>query len=72
MVQSGSSNGGTTTAPSQRVASRPGGAALDDFRHDLEDAAAALVGTVALALVVLFLPVRCAVRFRPGDALRYA
>ena len=32
----------------------------------------ALLGTVALALVVLFLPVRRAVRFRPGDALRYA
>ena len=32
----------------------------------------ALVGTVALALLVLFLPVRRAVRFRPGDALRYA
>ena len=31
----------------------------------------ALVGTVALALLVLFLPVRRAVRFRPGDALRY-
>ena len=30
-----------------------------------------LVGTVALALIVLFLPVRRAVRFRPGDALRY-
>jgi len=32
----------------------------------------ALVGTVALALLVLLLPVRRAVRFRPGDALRYA
>jgi putative ABC transport system permease protein len=32
----------------------------------------ALVGTVALALAVQFLPVRRAVRFRPGDALRYA
>ncbi|HQR25428.1 MAG TPA: FtsX-like permease family protein [Nocardioides sp.] len=32
----------------------------------------ALVGTAALALLVLFLPVRRAVRFRPGDALRYA
>jgi putative ABC transport system permease protein len=32
----------------------------------------ALVGTVALALLVLFLPVRRAVRFRPGEALRYA
>jgi putative ABC transport system permease protein len=32
----------------------------------------ALAGTVALALLVLALPVRRAVRFRPGDALRYA
>ena len=32
----------------------------------------ALVGTVVLALLVLLLPVRRAVRFRPGDALRYA
>jgi len=32
----------------------------------------ALVGTVALALLVLLLPVRRAVRFRPGDALRHA
>jgi putative ABC transport system permease protein len=32
----------------------------------------ALAGTVALALLVLLLPLRRAVRFRPGDALRYA
>ena len=32
----------------------------------------ALIGTLALALLVLLLPVRRAVRFRPGDALRYA
>ena len=32
----------------------------------------ALIGTVALALLVLILPVQRAVRFRPGDALRYA
>ena len=32
----------------------------------------ALAGTLALALVVLFFPLRRAVRFRPGDALRYA
>ncbi len=31
----------------------------------------ALVGTVVLALLVLFLPVRRAVRLRPGEALRY-
>jgi ABC-type lipoprotein release transport system permease subunit len=34
--------------------------------------AIALAGTIALALGVLFFPVRRAVRFRPGDALRYA
>jgi ABC-type lipoprotein release transport system permease subunit len=32
----------------------------------------ALVGTAALALLVLLLPVRRAVRIRPGDALRFA
>lgn len=32
----------------------------------------ALVGTVVLALLIMLLPVRRAVRFRPGDALRYA
>lgn len=32
----------------------------------------ALLGTVGLALLVLYFPVRRAVRFRPGDALRYA
>jgi putative ABC transport system permease protein len=34
--------------------------------------AVALVGTLVLSLLVLHLPVRRAVRFRPGDALRYA
>jgi ABC-type lipoprotein release transport system permease subunit len=32
----------------------------------------ALVGTVALALIVMLAPVRRAVRFKPGEALRYA
>ena len=32
----------------------------------------ALIGTIVLGLAVLFFPVRRAVRFRPGDALRYA
>jgi len=32
----------------------------------------ALFGTVALALLITLLPIRRAVRFRPGDALRYA
>jgi putative ABC transport system permease protein len=32
----------------------------------------ALAGTLALALLVLLLPLRRAVRFRPGEALRYA
>ena len=33
--------------------------------------ALALIGTVALALLITLLPIRRAVRFRPGDALRY-
>ncbi len=32
----------------------------------------ALVGTVVLALLITFLPIRRAVRYRPGEALRYA
>ena len=32
----------------------------------------ALVGTIALGLLVLLLPLRRAIRLRPGDALRYA
>jgi putative ABC transport system permease protein len=31
-----------------------------------------LVGTIVLALLVLLAPVRRAVRFKPGEALRYA
>ena len=34
--------------------------------------ALALVGTVVLALLVMLLPLRRAVRFRPGEAIRYA
>ena len=34
--------------------------------------APALVGTILLALLITLLPIRRAVRFRPGDALRYA
>ncbi len=32
----------------------------------------ALVGTVILALLVMLAPLRRAVRFKPGEALRYA
>ena len=32
----------------------------------------ALIGTIVLALLIMRLPLRRAVRFRPGDALRYA
>jgi putative ABC transport system permease protein len=32
----------------------------------------ALVGTVLLALVVMLAPLRRAVRFKPGEAIRYA
>jgi putative ABC transport system permease protein len=31
-----------------------------------------LIGTIVLALIVLLAPVRRAVRFKPGEALRYA
>ena len=34
--------------------------------------ALALAGTVVLALLVMVLPVRRAVRFPPGEAIRYA
>jgi putative ABC transport system permease protein len=32
----------------------------------------ALIGTVVLALLVMQIPFRRAVRFKPGEALRYA
>ena len=32
----------------------------------------ALVGTVVLALLIMRIPLRRAVRYRPGEALRYA
>jgi putative ABC transport system permease protein len=32
----------------------------------------ALVGTVVLALLLMRIPLRRAVRYKPGDALRYA
>jgi ABC-type lipoprotein release transport system permease subunit len=32
----------------------------------------ALLGTVLIALLIMLLPIRRAVRFKPGDALRYA
>jgi putative ABC transport system permease protein len=38
----------------------------------LSNVAYALAGTVALALVIMLLPIRRAVHYRPGDALRYA
>jgi putative ABC transport system permease protein len=41
-------------------------------RFPLANVPVALAGTLALALLVLILPVRRAVRFRPGEALRYA
>ncbi len=42
------------------------------MRFPLANVPLALAGTVVIALLVLALPVRRAVRFRPGDALRYA
>ncbi|HSC51903.1 MAG TPA: FtsX-like permease family protein [Gaiellaceae bacterium] len=42
------------------------------FVFPLANVAYALVGTVVLALVITWLPIRRAVRYRPGNALRYA
>ena len=42
------------------------------FTFPLGNLAPALVGTVVLALLITLLPIRRAVRYRPGDALRYA
>ena len=38
----------------------------------LANVAWALVGTIVLALLITLLPIRRAVRYRPGEALRYA
>jgi ABC-type antimicrobial peptide transport system permease subunit len=43
-----------------------------DFVFPPWNIALALVGTVVLALLIMLLPIRRAIRFRPGDALRYA
>jgi putative ABC transport system permease protein len=43
-----------------------------DVVFPLGNVVLALLGTVALALLIMLLPVRRAVRFKPGDALRYA
>jgi len=42
------------------------------FTFPLSYVAFALVGTILLALLITLLPIRRAVRFRPGEALRYA
>jgi putative ABC transport system permease protein len=42
------------------------------FTFPLQYVALALVGTVALALLITLLPIRRATHYRPGDALRYA
>ena len=43
-----------------------------DFVFPTWNVVIALVGTVAIALLIMLLAIRRAVRFRPGDALRYA
>lgn len=49
------------------------GANLDiPVRFPASNVVLALVGTVALALAIIWLPVRRAARLRPGDALRYS
>ena len=42
------------------------------FTFPLWYLALALAGTILLALLITLLPIRRAVRYRPGDALRYA
>jgi Flavodoxin-like fold len=42
------------------------------LREQMVASGGGLAGTVALALLIMLLPIRRAVRFRPGDALRYA
>ena len=42
------------------------------FTFPIGNVALALVGTVLLALLITLLPIRRAVRYRPGNALRYA
>lgn len=42
------------------------------FTFPLMNLVWALLGTVALALLITFFPIRRAVRYRPGQALRYA
>ena len=42
------------------------------FTFRFEYVALALGGTILLALLITLLPIRRAVRFRPGEALRYA
>ena len=43
-----------------------------DFVFPASNALLALVGTIVLALLVMRIPLRRAVRLRPGDAIRYA
>ena len=42
------------------------------FAFPLWHLAPALAGTILLAVLITLLPTRRAVRFRPGDAMRYA
>jgi putative ABC transport system permease protein len=42
------------------------------FTFPLQNVGIALVGTVILALLIIRIPVRRAVRFKPGEAIRYA
>jgi ABC-type lipoprotein release transport system permease subunit len=47
-------------------------AASDRSRLPAWYLALALAGTILLALLITLLPIQRAVRYRPGDALRYA
>ena len=68
---SGSRSATRSTASSSGSSGRSSTSRLP-FVFPLWNVGLALVGTVVLALLVLLLPLRRAVRLRPGDALRYA
>ena len=58
--------------PLPRVAGQAGRQRRDPVRLPAWYLAPALAGTILLALLITLLPIRRAVRYRPGDALRYA
>jgi ABC-type lipoprotein release transport system permease subunit len=70
LVLTGDVGAGLQLAPSDPVRD---GTGLDiAFVFPVEYVAIALLGTVLLSLVVMLAPLRRAVRFKPGEAIRYA